>query len=105
MAKVGSSSNDGRAQILIAHQREKGIIDDGASFCRALALGAMASGAESCVSAGAFTGVAPFFYSIRGRTCAKHVVRLCPTCAHLMHEDIDLLVRQSSAGTFCKCRH
>src|SRR6266853_3254098 len=49
MAKVRASGNDGRAQILIGHECEKGIINDRAPG--ASAIRTVTPGAERCISA------------------------------------------------------
>src|SRR6266536_5365318 len=50
MAKVRASGNDGRAQVLIADESEKRVINNGAALCRAFAFGSVTCGAEGCKS-------------------------------------------------------
>src|SRR6185295_6448343 len=94
--------NDGCSQSLVAHERKKGIIDNGTSFFRALAFRSVTSSAECCVRSGAADCVAWFRSGIRGSARFLHV---CPMRAHLLDQDLDLLVREGSARAFCKGRH
>src|SRR5262245_33040751 len=66
MTKVGTPGNDSCAQSLIAHERKKGIIDNGTSFFRAFAFRSVTSSAECRVRGGAADGVAWFRCGIRG---------------------------------------
>src|SRR5213594_3294624 len=50
MAKVRASGNDGRAQVLIADESEKRVINNGAALCRAFSFGSVTCGAEGCKS-------------------------------------------------------
>src|ERR1043166_459329 len=102
MTKVGTPGNDGCSQSLVAHERKKGIIDNGTSFFRAFAFRSVTSSAECCVRGGAADGVAWFRRGIRGRARLLHI---CPMRAHLTHQDLDLLVCERSARAFCKGRH
>src|SRR5262249_11852794 len=98
-------SNDGCAQILIADQGEKGIIDYGTSFWGTRARRSMAFCAENCESGGTAFGIARFGCSVRGQLYSRHLVWPCPTDSHLAHEDFDLFVRQSSTVAFGKSGH
>src|SRR6185295_9361246 len=102
MTKVGTPGNDGCAQSLIAHERKKGIIDNGTSFFRAFPFRSVTSSAERGVTGGAADGVAGFRCGIRRRARQFH---LCPMRAHLTHQYFDLLVSQHPTRTFCKRRH
>src|SRR6185295_4596044 len=99
MTKVGTPGNDGCSQSLVAHERKKGIIDNGTSFFRAFAFRSVTSSAECCVRGGAVDCVAWFRRGIRGRA---RLPQLCPIRAHLTDQDLDLLVCKRSARTFCK---
>src|SRR6266542_6588996 len=48
MAKVRASCNDGRAQVLIADESEKRVINNGPGLCRDVACGSVRCGAEEC---------------------------------------------------------
>src|SRR5882672_6151202 len=76
MAKVRASGNDGRAQVLIADESEKRIINDGASLCRAFAFGSVTRGAEGCKSDSAPGRVARFICGIW--RCVRCFIRLRP---------------------------
>src|SRR5262245_16142354 len=102
MTKVGTPGNDGCAQSLIAHERKKGIIDNGTSCFRAFAVRSVTSSTERCVRGGSADCVAWFRCGIRGRARSLH---LCPVRAHLTDEYFDLLVGERSARAFPKSRH
>src|SRR6185436_7105178 len=102
MTKVRTPGNDGCAQILIAHESKKGIIDNGTSFFRAFTFWSVASSTECCVSGGTADRVAWFRCGVSGRPRYFH---LCPARAHLTHQHFDLLLRECSARAFCKGRH
>src|SRR6185503_20038245 len=68
MTKVGTPGNNGCAQSLIAHERKKGIIDNGTSFYRAFPFRSVTSSAERGV-----TGVAGFRCGIRRRARQFHL--------------------------------
>src|SRR4030095_2490351 len=102
MTKVGTPGNDRCSQSLFAHERKKGIIDNGTSFFRALAFRSVTSSAECRVSGAAADCVARFRCGIRWRARLPH---LCPIRAHLTDQYFDLLVSHRPARAFCKGRH
>src|SRR5882672_3958427 len=67
MAKIRAPSDDSCAQILIADEREKRAINNGASLFRAFGFGSVTSSAEGCVSLDTPSCVARFVCGIRGR--------------------------------------
>src|SRR6266496_563168 len=103
MAKIRAPSDDSCAQILIADEREKGAINNGASLFRAFGFESVTSSAEGCVGLDTPSCVARFVCGIRGR--AKSFFRIGPTRAHLMDQDINLVVRQHSPRALCKSGH
>src|SRR6266536_1601860 len=64
MAKIRAPGNHGCAQRLIADEREKGAINNGASLFRAFGFGSVTSSAEGCVSLDTPSCVARFVCGI-----------------------------------------
>src|SRR5882724_6926379 len=103
MAKVRPSGNDGRAQVLIADESEKRVINNGAALRRAFAFASVTCGAAGCKSDSAPGHVAWFIRGIRRRVSC--LMRLRPPRSAFMHQNFDLFVRQHSTRALCKGRH
>jgi hypothetical protein len=102
MAQIRAAGDDGRAQVLIAHQRQKRTVNNRTSLGRAFALRSVTSGAKGCVSARPPLRVARFLLRRRGAGWRQAFHWLGPTRSHLMHQNFDLLIRQRSARAFAK---
>src|SRR5437667_8596369 len=96
--QFGPSSDDNGAQLLIADQCQKGIICDVAALRAALALCAVARRAVSSIGNFALPSVAGGLRGIRGRIGSVEDSWPAPARPDFAGDQIDLLVRQHSAG-------
>src|SRR5262249_58105297 len=93
-----------RAQLLVAHQRQIGSIDDRTALLAAFSLRPVTRRAKRSKHLSATLGVARRLRRVGGKAYASKLVRPSP-CTNSMDKHIDLLLRQHSPCTLGKRRH
>src|SRR5258708_30800047 len=105
MPQVWATSNDKRAQTLVADQPKVGVIHYRATLWCAPAIRTVTGSAEDSVNPGTPGQITWRVCRVRRRRCVTNFLRPAPASTHFADENLDLLIGQSTAGAFDEAGH